>query len=109
MKHKLLVAIGAVAAMVMLCGLTVNAGIYLMTEYNNNQHRFIKAYNHKIIPILLTIFSTVCGLVPFLIDGPEERFWFSFAVGSISGLVFSIFALVFVLPMMMRKETVVRL
>ncbi len=100
---------GGFAAMVMLCGLTVNAGIYLMNEYNNNQHRFIKAYNHKIIPILLTIFSTVCGLVPFLIDGPEERFWFSFAVGSISGLVFSIFALVFVLPMMMRKETVVRL
>lgn len=99
---------GGFAAMVMLCGLTVNAGIYLMNEYNNNQHRFLKAYNHKITPILLTVLSTVCGLIPFLIDGPEERFWFSFAVGSISGLVCSIFALVFVLPMMMRKDRAVK-
>jgi len=95
---------GGFAAMVMLCGLTVNAGIYLMNEYNNNGRRFIKAYNHKIIPIFLTVLSTVCGLIPFLIDGPEERFWFSFAVGSISGLIFSVFALVFILPMMMRKD-----
>ncbi|MBO4665030.1 MAG: efflux RND transporter permease subunit [Bacteroidaceae bacterium] len=95
---------GGFAAMVMLCGLTVNAGIYLMNEYNNNGHRFVKAYNHKIIPIFLTVLSTVCGLIPFLIDGPEEEFWFSFAVGSISGLIFSIVALVFVLPMMMKRE-----
>ena len=95
---------GGFAAMVMLCGLTVNAGIYLMNEYNNNGHHFVKAYNHKIIPIFLTVLSTVCGLIPFLIDGPEEEFWFSFAVGSISGLIFSIVALVFVLPMMMKRE-----
>lgn len=97
---------GGFAAMVMLCGLTVNAGIYLMNEYNNNGHRFIKAYNHKIIPIFLTVLSTVCGLIPFLIDGPEEEFWFSFAVGSISGLVFSIIALVFIFPMMIRGRGV---
>ena len=95
---------GGFAAMVMLCGLTVNAGIYLMNEYNNNGHHFVKAYNHKIIPIFLTVLSTVCGLIPFLIDGPEEEFWFSFAVGSISGLVFSIVALVFIFPMMMKRD-----
>lgn len=94
---------GGFAAMVMLCGLTVNAGIYLMSEYNHNGHRFVKAYNHKIIPILLTVLSTVCGLAPFLIDGPEKEFWFSFAVGSISGMVFSAIALVFVFPMLMRR------
>lgn len=94
---------GGFAAMVMLCGLTVNAGIYLMSEYSHNGHRFVKAYNHKIIPILLTVLSTVCGLAPFLIDGPGEEFWFSFAVGAISGLVFSIVALVFVFPMLMRR------
>lgn len=95
---------GGFAAMVMLCGLTVNAGIYLMNEYNNNNHKYIKAYNHKIVPIILTVMSTVCGLIPFLIDGPEGRFWFSFAIGSISGLVFSVFVLVFVMPMMMKKD-----
>ena len=95
---------GGFAAMVMLCGLTVNAGIYLMNEYNGNGRRFVKAYNHKIIPIFLTVLSTVCGLFPFLLDGPQEEFWFSFAAGSISGLLFSLVALVFIFPMMMRHE-----
>ena len=36
--------------------------------------------------------------VTFLIDGQDERFWFSFAVGSCGGLLFSIIALIFVLP-----------
>ena len=95
---------GGFAAMVLLCGLTVNAGIYLMNEYNHNGKRFIKAYNHKIIPILLTVASTMVGLIPFLMDGAKERFWFSFSIGSISGLIFSLVALVFVMPMLMRKR-----
>lgn len=96
---------GGYAAMVLLCGLTVNAGIYLMNEYNRNGRHYLRAYNHKIIPIFLTVLSTILGLIPFLIDGPEERFWFSFAIGSISGLASSIFALVFVMPMMMKRAT----
>ena len=95
---------GGFAAMVLLCGLTVNAGIYLMNEYNHNGKRFIKAYNHKIIPILLTVTSTIVGLIPFLMNGVKERFWFSFSIGSISGLFFSLVALVFVMPMLMKKE-----
>jgi len=93
---------GGFAAMVLLCGLTVNAGIYMMNEYNVNGNRYLKAYNHKIIPILLTIVSTVLGLIPFLIDGPEDRFWFSLAIGSISGLLFSVVSLIFAFPLMMR-------
>jgi multidrug efflux pump subunit AcrB len=75
-----------------------------MNEYNHNGKRFIKAYNHKIIPILLTVTSTIVGLIPFLMDGVKERFWFSFSIGSISGLFFSLVALVFVMPMLMKKE-----
>ena len=95
---------GGFASMVLLCGLTVNAGIYLMNEYNHNGKRFIKAYNHKIIPILLTVVSTIVGLIPFLIDGAKERFWFSFSIGSISGLVFSLVTLVLVMPLLMKKK-----
>lgn len=101
---------GGFAAMVMLCGLTVNAGIYLMNEYNHTAERhdgikrFVKAYNHKIIPILLTVVSTIIGLIPFLMDGAEERFWFSFSVGSISGLLFSLVALILVMPMLMNSS-----
>ena len=104
---------GGFASLVLLSGLTVNGGIYIVNEYQHIykrcglQHRadkirwYVKAYNHKVIAVLLTILSTVLGLVPFFIDGDEERFWFSFAVGSAGGLLFSIFAIVFIMPILM--------
>jgi multidrug efflux pump subunit AcrB len=104
---------GGFAAMILLCGLTVNAGIYLINEYNrirgkkkcrNNKKIFLQTWNHKIIPILLTVLSTVCGLIPFLLDGPEDRFWFSLAVGSISGLTFSLLILVLLIPLLLRDK-----
>ena len=90
----------------------INAGIYIVNEYNNlgamhsgralsGAALYAKAYNHKIIPVFLTTLSTVLGLVPFLLDGKEEEFWFPFAVGTSGGLLFSIFALVFVMPIFM--------
>ena len=98
--------------MVLLSGLVVNAGIYIINEYNNQVaackaqalprvNLYVKAYNHKIIPVFLTTLSTVLGLVPFLIDGQEEAFWFSFAIGTSGGLLFSILALIFVMPIFM--------
>ncbi len=103
---------GGFAAMIMLCGISVNAGIYIINQYNilkkptgsafvnarNPLDLYIKAYNYKIIPILLTIISTVLGLLPFLFDGKDEQFWFSFAVGTMGGLIFSIIGIVFFLP-----------
>lgn len=92
---------GGYAALVMLCGIVVNAGIYLLSEYKTQLARggsFIRAYNHKIIPILLTVLSTLLGLVPFLFDGKDEVFWFAFALGTIGGLLFSLIALIFFLP-----------
>ena len=89
---------GGFAAFVMLAGIVVNAGIYLLNAWQNNGHNYVKAFNHKIGAISLTVISTVLGLIPFLFDGPKEVFWFSFAVGTITGLVFSMLALVFVLP-----------
>ena len=91
---------GGFAAMVLLAGLTVNAGIYIICQLNNqNGKRFVKAFNHKIVPILLTILSTVLGMIPFLIDGPDEQsFWYSLAVGTIGGLIFSIVPIILFLP-----------
>jgi multidrug efflux pump subunit AcrB len=111
---------GGFAALVMLCGIVVNAGIYLVTTYQRfggsvrltkerQIRRFVKAFNHKIVPISLTIASTVFGLLPFLSDGPEEVFWFDFAIGTIGGLFFSVIALLFYLPVFVidtgRKST----
>lgn len=106
---------GGFAAFVMLSGIVVNAGIYLVTTYQmllaeskkpseNRISLYVKAYSRKINPITLTIVSTILGLLPFLTDGPEEVFWFDFAIGTISGMLFSIIAVIFILPVFCVKR-----
>lgn len=103
---------GGFAAMIMLCGITVNAGIYLTSEYRTiaeivgrtGLKTYVKAYNRKIVPTMLTILSTVLGLVPFLFDGRQNQFWFSFAVGVMSGMLFSVIAIVMVMPVFFPME-----
>lgn len=110
---------GGFASMVLLCGLVVNAGIYILSEYDNIRERkrmvigrkihvqlYVKAYNHKIIPILLTILSTILGLLPFFWDNTEDKFWFSFAVGTTGGLLFSIIALVLFMPIFLNMNKI---
>lgn len=98
---------GGFASLVMLAGLTVNAGIYIVQEWRLQdppRRSFVKAFNHKIVPTLLTILSTALGLIPFLLDGPDEVFWHAFALGTIGGLAFSIIALVLFLPAWVSKD-----
>lgn len=102
---------GGFASLVLLCGIVVNSGLYIINEYKQMEahlaagvslsRRYVKAYNHKVIPVFLTTLSTVLGLLPFLVDGGESTFWYSFAVGTIGGLLFSIPALVFIMPIFM--------
>lgn len=127
---------GGFAAFVMLAGVSINAGIYLVYEYlrfsgkerreipgkalngmssmaeqglrryaNASIRNYVKAFNVKVVPIMLTIVSTVLGLIPFLFDGPDEVFWFDFAAGTIGGLVFSIIAFVLYLPVFCIKSS----
>ena len=106
---------GGFAAFVMLCGIVVNAGIYLVLTFKdiiesdlyhkrNQIDSYIKAFGRKINPILLTVISTVLGLIPFLTDGPKEVFWFDFAVGTIGGMVFSLIAVILVLPVLVLRR-----
>lgn len=104
---------GGFAALVMLCGITVNAGIYLISEYGalgggDKVHRYIRAFSRKLIPISLTLISTILGLLPFLSDGPAEVFWFDFAIGTISGLLFSVVAIAIYLPSLLLERRVYR-
>jgi multidrug efflux pump subunit AcrB len=101
---------GGFAAFVLLSGLTVNANIYILNEYNNIRKAkplmkpskaYIKAWNVKVNPIFLTIFSTILGFIPFMIGEYKEAFWFPLAAGTIGGLVFSFIALFFFLPLFM--------
>lgn len=127
---------GGFAAFVMLAGVSINAGIYLVYEYlrfsvkerreipgkalngmspmavqglrryaDASIRNYVKAFNVKVVPIMLTIVSTVLGLIPFLFDGPDEVFWFNFAAGTIGGLVFSIIAFVLYLPVFCIKSS----
>ncbi|MDO5570232.1 MAG: efflux RND transporter permease subunit [Bacteroidales bacterium] len=104
---------GGFASMVLLCGLTVNAAIYIICEYNNQRDSYpsispmkcyLRAYNHKVTAVFLTTLSTILGLVPFFIDSAMDSFWFSFAVGSSVGLLFSIVALVFIMPLFVNLK-----
>ena len=106
---------GGFAAFVLLCGIVVNAGIYLINEEDTcaaisgkrGIALYLKAFNHQIVPISLTILSTILGLAPFLYDGPEEVFWFAFAIAAISGTFFSVVALLIYLPIFlpMRRNS----
>lgn len=104
---------GGFASLVLLIGIVVNSGIYILSQYRNvcalsrrsGVVNYVCAYSHKIIPIFLTIASTIVGMIPFFLDGEEEPFWFSFATGVVGGLLFSIPALVFVMPLFVRFKS----
>lgn len=102
---------GGFASFILLCGIVVNAGLYIINDYNNfcrgkgvknDLTLYMKAFNHKIVPVFLTIISTVLGLVPFVWSGQKEVFWFAFAVGAMGGLIFSIVAILLYLPLFIR-------
>ena len=102
---------GGFASFILLSGLVVNAAIYIindfnnLTEYKNRPNTiitYLKAFNQKITAIVLTILSTVLGLVPFVWGGQSEVFWFAFAAGSMGGLLFSFLAVLLYLPLFLK-------
>lgn len=100
---------GGYAAFIMLSGITVNATIFIVNEARligskNWNYSVLKSCSRKFIPILLTIISTCLGLIPFLIEGQKEVFWFSFAAGVIGGLIFSLFVVFVVFPVLLMKK-----
>ncbi len=98
---------GGFASFILLSGLVVNAGIYIINEYNiisrhyprrPSMEIYVKAYSRKIVPISLTVVSTVLGLIPFLVGNRDDLFWYSFAVGTMGGMLFSMIAFLVYLP-----------
>lgn len=122
---------GGYAAFLVLSGLSVNAALYIVHEYNrlkkqaqaqrgmpgfspggrskavpsaSNFELYLQAFRRKIIPIGLTVLSTVLGLIPFVWAGQDEPFWFALAVGTIGGLLFSVLAIVVYLPLLIVRR-----
>jgi multidrug efflux pump subunit AcrB len=101
---------GGFAAFILLTGISVNANIYVLNEYNNLRKQnprlkplkaYIKAWNAKVLPIFLTIFSSVLGFIPFMVGEYKEAFWFPLAAGTVGGLIMSFVTLFLFLPLFM--------
>ena len=109
---------GGFASFVLLCGITVNASIYILNEYNSIRRRFprlsplrvyTKAWNAKIVPIFLTVISTILGFIPFMVGTDKEAFWFPLAVGTIGGLLMSVIGIFFFLPVFaLKRKSILR-
>ena len=105
---------GGFASMVLLAGIVVNAGIYQIYEYRgllkkdsgeDKVNVYLKAFRNKVMLVFLTVLSTILGMIPFLFDKKDDGdFWFTFAVGSMGGLLFSILAYVFVMPIFLKLK-----
>lgn len=102
---------GGYASFVLLAGNVVCAGIFIIAEWNTLRKHYpemslfdlyLLAFRHKIIPIWLTVVSTVVGLIPFLLY-ENEPFWFALGVGTIGGLLMSLVVLVVFLPCFLLK------
>lgn len=100
---------GGYASFVLLAGNVVCAGIFIIAEMNRLRNRFVhisarqaylKAFRHKIGPVLLTVLSTVVGMVPFLLY-EREPFWYALGVGTIGGLLMSLLAIGLYLPLLL--------
>ena len=104
---------GGYTSFLMVSGLTVNSLILIVNDFNGFRkkapHRsgldlYLKAFYHKITPIVLSIVSTALGLLPFTMYGQQEAFWFSLAVGTIGGLLFSLVVITFFIPVFFVKR-----
>ena len=104
---------GGFASFVLLCGITVNASIYILNEYNQIRQRkplmspykaYLKAWNAKITPIFLTVVSTILGFIPFMLGPDKEAFWFPLAASTIGGLAMSILGIFLYLPLFTLKK-----
>ena len=96
----------------LLAGNVVCAGIFIVAEMNRIRKRspklpaqwaYLKAFRHKIGPVLLTVLSTVVGMVPFLLY-EREPFWYALGVGTMGGLLVSLVAVTLYLPLLLLKR-----
>ncbi len=102
---------GGFTSFILVSGLTVNSLIYILDDYKRNKlsmsvkDAFLEAFYSKILPVYLSIISTVLGLIPFVLIGKDDVFWSGLAWGGIGGLLFSLLIIVFVMPAFLGKVT----
>src|SRR5690606_25848536 len=107
---------GGYAVLVMLSGLVTNAALYIINDLNffarqdgkkrTSIRRYVRAFNAKAMPIMVTTMAAVLSLLPFMISGDEVGFWFTLSAGTIGGLLFSLLGVYLMLPLylLVRKK-----
>ena len=65
---------------------------------------YITNKNTKVIPIFLTVVSTILGFIPFMVGAEKEGFWFPLAAGTIGGLIMSVIGVFIFLPVFTLKK-----
>jgi multidrug efflux pump subunit AcrB len=102
---------GGFAAFILIASLTLSAVLFLINEINY-LYKITGKWNDSIIAVckrrsrvlFASTLVTSCSLIPFLFSGENQIFWFAFAVGSIGGLLFSLFVMLVILPALMWKK-----
>lgn len=96
---------------IMLAGIVVNNGILLIEPVNmayrsgsltadNLREKIWKGALRRFRPVMLTLMTTVLGMIPLLIgSGEGSSLWFPFALTVISGLIFSTLLTLAILPL----------
>lgn len=91
--------------LIMLGGIVVNNAILILAEIRSEQSalqtidQFMHASFRRLRPILMTTSTTVLGMAPLLFDtGSQSALWNSLAITVTSGLLFSMPAVLFMIP-----------
>ncbi len=101
------IGVGAMLGMMMLAGIVVNHSIMLMDRINHYVHKekmshiraAVSANRDRLRPILMTMCTTVLGLVPMAIDRSESaNLWSPLALTVIGGVLSSTVLTLMVTP-----------
>lgn len=107
---------GGYAALLMVSALVTNTSLYVINDMNffraarrmkmkgNCLDDYLKAFQSKIVPIAITTLSAILSLLPFMVNGEENGFWFTLSAGTIGGLFFSLLGICLVLPLLLLKK-----
>jgi len=103
---------GGYASFIVLSGIVVNWVLFILNDFNKfptgkgmtMKRAYIKAFDYKVTPILLSAISNILGLLPFIIYNRHEKFWYAFSICSVGGVVFSVVMTLLLLPVFLKLQ-----